>query len=685
MNETTAHPAAPDPASALDDPRVVRAAQEYLALIEAGKRPNRSEFAARYPEIAAALAECLAGLEFVQAVAPELSSPVAGQPLPGDLLHGGTLGDFRLLREAGRGGMGVVYEAEQISLGRRVALKVLPFAATMDPRHLQRFQNEARAAACLHHTNIVPVYGVGSERGVHYYAMQFIDGRTLADLIAELRQGRAGPAALTTPYTAAEGTAPAPAPQAATAPPAGASTQRSARSAEFFRTAARLGAQAAGALEHAHSLGIIHRDIKPANLLLDRRGDVWVTDFGLAQVQSNTKLTLTGDLVGTLRYMSPEQALGRRGPLDHRTDIYSLGVTLYELLTLEPAFPGQDRQELLQRIAFDEPRPPRKGNDAIPAELETIVLKAMAKEPAERYATAKDLADDLERWLRDEPILARRPTAFQRLRKWRRRHSAVVTTATVAAVLALAAALGILGVSYHQLRREQAKTQAKLEIAEESFRRAIELADKVLDVTEKELAAMPHLEPTRQRLATTAQNHLQAFADDDREDPAVRFRAGMASRRIGDLRRVLGKHEEAEQAYARAIVLLDSLADEEPKKREYRRELALAHVSRSALFWELGRMREAAADNQKARDLQTALLGEDADSPKYRFDLSRSHRQHGLLLSKRSTQEAVAAYRESLKLLQGLAEEDARNVEYQKGLIATHGNLAGLVSELGRL
>jgi serine/threonine protein kinase len=260
----------------------------------------------------------------------------------------GTLGDFRILREVGRGGMGVVYEAVQISLGRPVALKVLPFAAALDARQLQRFKNEAQAAAQLHHTNIVPVYAVGCERGVHFYAMQLIDGQTLAAVIADLRQrAHEGEAPADPQQTLAYVPGPCPAAAAGQAdtPLAQAlSTERPTRSLAFFRTAARLGGQAAQALEHAHQMGIIHRDVKPGNLMIDGRGNLWVTDFGLAHIQSDSKLTMTGDLLGTLRYMSPEQALGQRVVVDHRTDVYSLGATLYELLTLKPAFDGRDRQ-----------------------------------------------------------------------------------------------------------------------------------------------------------------------------------------------------------------------------------------------------------------------------------------------------------------------------------------------------
>jgi tetratricopeptide (TPR) repeat protein len=209
----------------------------------------------------------------------------------------------------------------------------------------------------------------------------------------------------------------------------------------FCRLVAKLGIQAAEGLEHAHQMGVLHRDIKPANLMIDADGHLWIADFGLARLHGETALTMTGDLVGTLRYMSPEQALAQRVLLDHRTDIYSLGVTLYELLTLRPAFDGTDRQELLRRIALDEPALPRRFIRGIPEELETIVLKAMAKSRDERYATAQELADDLQRFLDDRPIRARRPTPLQRLRKWARRNRAVVWAAgTILAVLVLVAA-----------------------------------------------------------------------------------------------------------------------------------------------------------------------------------------------------------------------------------------------------
>ena len=398
-------------------------------------------------------------------------SPRANSVKPEGAATIGELGDFRILREIGRGGMGVVYEAIQVSLGRQVALKVLPFAPVLSEKPLQRFKNEAQAAAHLNHPNIVPVYAVGCERGVHYYAMRYIEGRTLSAVIEELRRldgnKGAGPpssepedeVAATLAAEIASGRLascyPPRADDASTtsyhpgqAPesvgPVPAMTTRGSGSTQttaFFRTSARLGLQAAEALDHAHEQGILHRDIKPSNLLIDAQGDLWVTDFGLARIQGDAGLTMTGDLLGTLRYMSPEQALAKRVVVDHRTDIYSLGVTLYELLTQGPAYSGRDRQEILRRIAFEEPRVPRKLNPSIPPALETIVLKAMAKDPSGRYASARDLADDLRRFLNHEPIRARRSGPTERLMMWARRRPAI---AALVCLVALVSSVGFV-------------------------------------------------------------------------------------------------------------------------------------------------------------------------------------------------------------------------------------------------
>jgi serine/threonine protein kinase/Flp pilus assembly protein TadD len=443
---------------------VIGILEEFLTKLEAGARLNHEDLTARCPALAEPLKACLASLEFLHDASLSLRDPVAPELLAASECQTdlGRLGDFQLVREIGRGGMGVVYEAEQISLGRRVALKVLPFAAALDSRQLQRFKNEAQAAASLHHTSIVPVFGVGCERGVHYYAMQYIEGHTLAAIIKNLRYGK---------DCGLPGFSSEPSDRSATATDD--ATEAPAALMAHIRTAAVLGMQAAFALEHAHQLGVVHRDIKPANLLVEsgsaetaggngaEAGGVrlWVTDFGLAHCrEGQVGLTVTGDLVGTLRYMSPEQALAQPIGVDHRTDLYSLGATLYEFLTLEPAFNGHDRHELLRQIAIEEPRPLRKVNNAVPADLETIVLKAMAKNPAERYASAQEMASDLRRFLRDEPILARPLTLLARTRRWAGRHRPVMLSAAVASLAALTVLAGSIG----WIMRDQAARRAKV-------------------------------------------------------------------------------------------------------------------------------------------------------------------------------------------------------------------------------
>jgi tetratricopeptide (TPR) repeat protein len=463
---------------ASQDPALARLVEEAAGRLLRGEPVDAEALAAEHPEYADELRALLPAVLAMRDFSRSGDSVPWG---PGDADPQGTLGDYRIRREVGRGGMGVVYEAEQMSLRRRVALKVLPWAAAMDPKQLQRFKNEALAAAGLKHEHIVSVYAVGCERGVHFYAMEFVEGLTLAQVIAAMRDGGAGKAAepdRTAAYipadrVAATGKDP-PAPSAAdTAPLAALSTQRGPKGREFYRTAAGLMAQAADALEHAHSLGIVHRDVKPGNLMVDEAGKLWVTDFGLARFGPDAGLTLSGDLLGTLRYMAPEQALARHGLVDHRADVYGLGATLYELLTGRPVVDATERVEMLRQIAFEEPAAPCKLDRAIAAELETITLKCLAKNPAERYATAGELADDLCLWLEHKTIKAKPPSLRQKAAKWARRHRPVVwATLVCLAVTATVLASGIGWVAGDLVAR---RTRA-----EERVRETVEQAEVLL-------------------------------------------------------------------------------------------------------------------------------------------------------------------------------------------------------------
>jgi serine/threonine protein kinase len=500
--------------------------------------------------------------------------------------------------------MGVVYEAEQISIGRRVALKVLPFAAMLDKQQLARFKNEARAAGTLDHPNIVAIHSVGCERGVHYYAMQLIEGRSLAQIIAEMKPGRPpspeehAPAVLTHPPAAAD-TAEAALPTVQDRGSAVFSSLHAPRSTlldpssrEFFFALARLGIQAAEALDHAHQNGILHRDIKPANLLVDDAGKLWITDFGLARIEQDAGMTMTGDILGTLRYMSPEQALAKRVVVDHRSDIYSLGITLYELLTHQPAFTGNDRQELLRQIAFDEPRKPRQIIPRIPHDLETIVLKAIEKQPADRYATANELAADLRRLLQSEPIKAKPAGLLQRLLKWSRRHVAALWAFAAVFLLTTLVLLGAavqIARSYREAERQRGIADSRLKEAE----RQRDTADAVSNLIQEMLSAA---DPEAAKGADyTVRQLMDGFAanfnDQLIDQPEVEIKLRDI---LGGAYHSLRLFEQSDSQFQRAFQVLRTKLPED--------SLAFAEIleSYAATAHDLGRTSEAIACLEQA-------------------------------------------------------------------------------------
>ena len=594
--------------------------EEFAGRLEAGETLDVEAFATAHPAHAEQLRRVLPTMLVLADLGRSESGVGAAPPSAGSNSEPtpGLLGDFRIIREVGRGGMGVVHEAEQISLARRVALKVLPFAATMDPRQLQRFQNEARAAASLEHPHIVPVYAVGSERGVHYYAMKFIDGQSLAGLIRGQCADSVRTDGLALERSQFGSLTQRPSPDSATAPAAAARTERAPRDTAAFRQIAEWGVQAAEALEHAHSVGIVHRDIKPANLMIDRQGTLWVTDFGLARTAADAGLTMTGDVLGTLRYMSPEQALAKHGLVDHRTDVYSLGVTLYELLTGRPAVGGNDREEILNAITREESRTPRTLDPAIPRDLETIVLKALAKDAGERYSAARELADDLRRFLDARPIQARRPSLVQQTAKFARRHRALVwmgVAALVVVAIASATSAALVWRQKEQTREAFAEADKQRKRSETNFREAYwAIEDMLHGYDPKRTLRELKVAELKQWQTQRALRFLTAFCEDQTNEPAVRLQRGVAYVTVGRVYQARDESEKARNAFHQGIAVFGRLAKDFPHDPNYPREHATALCILGEELVKVGRHTDAnKCTHEAVQILQEAVANHPSD------------------------------------------------------------------------
>ena len=418
------------------EPRLIEILDQILVAREQGESIDVEALKNANPDLADRIQDCLVSLEAIEFVAAGTNEVFAeNRPYP-------ELDDYRVIRELGRGGMGIVYEAHQISLNRAVALKVLPFPKVIDKKQVTRFQNESLAAAQLDHPNIVQVYSVGSQQGTHFYSMQLIDGVSVREFLDHKRE-QVSPDSDTQPQGTprpGDDTSVAGQGQSDTAKSGSLETDRI-NSRSYVETVCRLIASAARGLEHAHLHSVIHRDIKPANLMIDSNGDIRITDFGLARLELETGITSPGDVVGTLKYMSPEQAMPK-SVVDHRTDIYSLGLTLYEMLTLRPAVDATDRQQLFKQILEETTLEPRKLNSAVSRTLETIVVKATEKDRERRYNSAGEFAEDLLLYLDNRPIKARPQSLLDRVARKAMRHRQWVA-AGIVGLLVLSAGLAI--------------------------------------------------------------------------------------------------------------------------------------------------------------------------------------------------------------------------------------------------
>jgi serine/threonine-protein kinase len=712
--------------SSADRNPVERLAEEFLQRHRRGEHPSVSEYVDRYPE----------GADEIRGLFPALVMMERLKPAPADVTGSfigdarsqpsrvpERLGDFRILREVGRGGMGIVFEAEQESLGRHVALKVLPAHALLNPRHLQRFLREARSAARLHHTNIVPVFGVGEGDGLHYYVMQFIAGSGLHEVIAELRRlksagrptaevctspvptrsvrevaqglltGRFGatPGDVTTDAGLSHG-------QPAAGPPASVTRDFPAHSAilsgsgrNFAKAVARVGLQVAQSLAYAHGQGVLHRDIKPSNLLLDVQGAVWVTDFGLAKAMADTDgLTQEGDVLGTLRYMAPERF---RGQSDARSDLYALGLTLYELLTLRPAFDQEDRDRLIHQVTTDVPPRPRALNPEIPRDLETIILKATEHDPARRYQDAEELADELERFLADRPIKARPVGALERAWKWSQRKPAI---AGLLAALALAVVVGFAGITWQWREAVTASRVAHLneKKAQTNFRHALETVDTFCtQVSEEHLLDQPGMQPLRRRLLELALRYYQRFQREQGDDPSLLKNRGddaglmkdlaLTFRRSGIINSELGESTAAQSALLRAKDLLEELCRADPKDVNLRVELVRCYIE----LEEADRLNESGilrsfSGRGKLTSLMESVVAVDSENPEYIALLGRSYGINGIREIRQGRYSAsVDSLRKAVATLEQVGQTAPDNAEVARWRALAYADL-GLVYQL---
>ena len=705
-------------------------AEEFATRHRQGEHPSVAEYVQRYPELAEQLQELLpavAAMERLRRHKETVLAAHSGGGLASRVPPRQRLGDCRIVREIGRGGMGVVYEAIQETLDRRVALKVLPPGMVASQRAQQRFEREARTAARLHHTNIVPVFGVGQEDGIAYYVMQYIEGRSLAELIGGWRATTTGwggtrprtarPAGLsgtesfagrapamapgddaTPPRAAAESTEPNRLPPAVPLPPVDPSD-----TPRYCRWVAQVGIQAAEALQYAHAHGVLHRDIKPANLLIDAQQTVWITDFGVARPDDEEELTHSGDVVGTLRYMAPEQLNGSPEP---RSDIYALGLSLYELVALRPAFDETHRSRLLRQVMEGEVTPLSRVRPGVPRDLETIIATAIAREPNQRYATAGELADDLRRFLDDQPIRARRIGALERCWRWCRRHRAVAALSGLALMLLVfAAAIGWLG--YLQTTAALAQAEAATRRAEANLELSLEAFETIFNrlAGRDALAALPDDPEMDWPLPSVPSEHdlalleellrfYERYAEGNRTNRRLRASTAQAYRRVGAIQRKLGRSEESEDALRRALAAYEELAAEEGGGPAYAAEIAAAWTELGLVYQASGRFDEA----RKAFE-EALRRAEEVSSEQGLLERIRAHNFLGRTLafffgpdrmrgargkggrerpswSERSG-EAIEHHREALRLAQALVERSPQNPEFRFALACCYEYLSG--------
>ena len=653
---------------------------DYLKSIEQGQPMDPEQLLADHPRDAVKLAEYLTSLQYFQASNP-VSEPrelpnfdPAIEKVEGS---GRRIGDFQLKQEIGRGGMGIVYDAHQQSLGRRVALKILPLFANHDPRKIQRFKNEARAAANVEHPNIVPIHAIGEANGVHYYAMQLIEGPSLASILDKLHSQ----AELTKvrPDSDQDSQDAARSPFSNENASFGTSTSST---LEHIRVVAKLGKQVADALHAAHECGVVHRDIKPSNLLLDEAGKLWVTDFGLASCRDTHRLTQTGDVLGTMRYMSPEQARGDRELIDHRTDLYSLGVTLYELASLQhPAGANRsdDRLHLIRKEPY-QPIPLRSWNRAIPRDFQTIVMKSISEDPRDRYLSSLEMADDLQRFLEGRPILASPPGLLVRCGKVIQRNRKIATWFSIFFIIAFTLqSLNTIRLQNLNLTKDRALQKARNNL-EQAHRVLDRFGSRLVD----QLATVPGAEDIRYQLLNDSLNFYEQFEAQTENREEWQFELAHAYSKMGSLCEKLGRDQFALQKYHAALSYWQQARAEKNTDLNAVRMIARCNHDIGVLLTRLNRLDESLEHLQIANDLLERLLSIKYRTDATNFELATNHVQLGLTQRLRdNSQIAANHFQATIELIQ-LQPDSDRTLEARHQLSLAHHYLGSIQQKSDR-
>lgn len=645
--------------------RLTQQLDDYLVSLESGEPLDPKELARKNPDIASVFESYLEKLDALYGVAVGFNAPSAHETL--DKITSGKmkLGDFTLLNEIGRGGMGVVYEATQESLSRRVAIKLLPIASLLDSQQIARFKNEAHAAGLLNHPNIVPVHSVGTERGLHFYAMQLIEGTSMDEWVQRH--------ATTVQYPRVSGSSADRAPH------------------DDWPTTLGWIIDIARALHAAHETGVIHRDVKPSNLMLDNQGKIWITDFGLARCQTDLALTKSGDLVGTMRYMSPEQARGQHAMVDGRADVYSLAATAYELLTLRTAHDGENAPAIMKMIAEQEVTPMRQLRSDLPRDLETVIAKALAKSRDERFETADAFADDLSRVLAGEPTIARPPTLVDRASRFSAKHRLSVLSAILVGLLSLVG----FAASTAMIAAEKKVSDDNAARATRNEQLARGAVDRLGSQTAELLADIPSADPVRRTLLKETLNYYKTFAAGADNDPALKEDLAITFGKIGALQSELDAADQSLDALRRSESLYAELGIESgstaiastgntnPFGSNNKRRLAWS-TSQNNLAQALndsGNLEEAAKYFARAIKTQRVLLESDSTG-QVRLALATTLNNLGLLLADSlANDEAEKRYLEAISLLQP-TDESPTDLAAKQQLAAVYANLSGLLANI---